>query len=297
MELQKSVGLKGANLKPDVELVQESLNRSISVPYALLKVDGLIGPQTNAAIKRFQRFHLKFRYPDSLVNKGGKTWRALSVFLVEPKETATQRSASFSISNYSMSPAEKAAKPTSKSFIPCRTETSCTIKVKKIAWGAKVSPQFKTKVMEICKELGVNADFLMACMAFETGETFSPSIKNAAGSGATGLIQFMPTTAKSLGTTTDALAKMTAVEQLEYVKKYFKPYSSRLKKLEDVYMAILYPAAIGKPAEHALFKQGRKTYSQNKGFDKNKDGKITLSEISSKVRAKYDLGLKQGYLG
>lgn len=40
----------------------------------------------------------------------------------------------------------------------------------------------------------------MAAMAFESGETFSPSIKNAAGSGAVGLIQFMPSTAKALGT-------------------------------------------------------------------------------------------------
>lgn len=32
----------------------------------------------------------------------------------------------------------------------------------------------------------------MACMAFETGETFSPNEPNKADSGAVGLIQFMP---------------------------------------------------------------------------------------------------------
>jgi hypothetical protein len=58
----------------------------------------------------------------------------------------------------------------------------------------------------------------MAAMAFETGETFSPSIKNKA-SGATGLIQFMRSTAKGSGTTTAALAEMTAVDQLDFVEK------------------------------------------------------------------------------
>jgi membrane-bound lytic murein transglycosylase B len=68
--------------------------------------------------------------------------------------------------------------------------------VEKITWGVKVSDAFKRKVIVISQGLGVSPDFLMACMAFETGETFSPAIKNAAGSGAVGLIQFMPSTAK-----------------------------------------------------------------------------------------------------
>lgn len=134
-------------------------------------------------------------------------------------------------------------------------------------------------------------------MAFETGGTFSPSIKNAAGSGAVGLIQFMPKTAKALGTTSEKLEKMSAIEQLDYVKKYLNPYRSKLKKLEDVYMAILYPAAVGKPLTHTLFEDGKKTYTQNKGFDVNKDKKISLKEVSSKVRAMYEKGLSKGYLG
>src|SRR3546814_174031 len=64
-----------------------------------------------------------------------------------------------------------------------------------IAWGAKVSQEFRDRIWWIAEELGLNPDDLMACIAWESGETFSPSIKNMAGSGATGLIQFMPTTA------------------------------------------------------------------------------------------------------
>jgi len=36
---------------------------------------------------------------------------------------------------------------------------------------------------------------------------------------------------------------------------------------------------------------------QNKGFDANADKKISLKEISSKVRAMYEKGLSKGYLG
>lgn len=107
----------------------------------------------------------------------------------------------------------------------------------------------------------------------------------------------MPKTAIALGTTTEKLEKMSAVEQLDYVKKYLTPYRNKLKKLEDVYMAILYPAAIEKPASHTLFEKGTKTYTQNKGFDTNKDKKISLKEISSKVRSMYEKGLSKGYLG
>jgi hypothetical protein len=53
-------------------------------------------------------------------------------------------------------------------------------------------PEFKTKVLAISKDLGCDPNHFMAAMAFETGERFS-SRKNRA-SGATGLIQFMPTT-------------------------------------------------------------------------------------------------------
>ena len=64
-----------------------------------------------------------------------------------------------------------------------------------LAWGAKVSAAFRNKVRAIASELGTDPNFLMAAMAFETGRSFSPSQRNQAGSGAVGLIQFMPRTA------------------------------------------------------------------------------------------------------
>ncbi len=163
---------------------------------------------------------------------------------------------------------------------------------RQLAWGRKVSQAFRDRLFEICQILGVEPDYLMACMAFESAETFNPSIKNAAGSGATGLIQFMPSTAKGLGTTTAALAEMTAEQQLEYVLAYFWPYRGRLHTLADVYMAILWPAGIGKPDDWTLWDKTSRptTYRQNAGLDLNKDGKITKAEAAAKVLAKLERG-------
>lgn len=163
----------------------------------------------------------------------------------------------------------------------------------KLAWGAHVSPRFRTRVRLLATTLGVRPDDLMACMAWESGETFSASVKNMAGSGAIGLIQFMPDTAVGLGTTSAKLAAMTAEAQLDYVEKYFAPYRGKLKTLADLYMAILWPAAVGKPMDAVLWDKASKptTYRQNAGLDANRDGVITKIECAGKVYAKLEKGL------
>jgi hypothetical protein len=168
-----------------------------------------------------------------------------------------------------------------------------------MAWGRKVDSAFAQKVISIARDFEwtssqVNA--LMACMAFESAETFSPSIKNGAGSGATGLIQFMPMTAEGLGTDTKTLAKMTAVDQLNYVRRYFAPYYRRIKTLEDMYMAILMPKYIGAPKSTIVFTKGGVSYDQNKGLDANKDSVVTIEECAGKVSEKLVLGLSQRWM-
>lgn len=166
-----------------------------------------------------------------------------------------------------------------------------------LAWGAKVSDAFRCRVFAMCERLGMNPDFLMACMAWETGETFDPGIRNKAGSGATGLIQFMPATARALGTTTELLGRMSAIEQLDFVESYFKPYRGRLQTLSDHYMAILWPAAIGRAESAALWTAAERptTYRQNAGLDVNRDRVITKGEAASKVQAKLERGLSPAH--
>lgn len=162
-----------------------------------------------------------------------------------------------------------------------------------LAWGAHVSQAFKDRVLWISRSLGIDPNYLMACIAWESNETFSADVKNMAGSGATGLIQFMPKTARGLGTNVGQLAKMTPEAQLNYVYKYFAPYKGRLISLSDVYMAILWPGAIGKAGSHILWEQSKRptTYRQNSGLDLDKNGAITKDEASKKVLEKLNKGL------
>ena len=172
----------------------------------------------------------------------------------------------------------------------------------KMAWGAvtlrKHGAAFNAKVRGVAGRLGIDPNYLMAAMAFETAETFSPSIRNGAGSGATGLIQFMPSTARRLGTSTAKLARMTAIDQLDYVEKYFRTATRRrLRTLSDIYMAILWPVAVGKAESHVLFRRPSRAYSQNRGFDVNKDGLITKAEAAAKVQQKLVKGMKDSRIG
>lgn len=159
-----------------------------------------------------------------------------------------------------------------------------------LAWGAKLEPHERRRVQQIADSHGCDPSWFTSAMAFETGETFSPSIVNEA-SGATGMIQFMPSTAKRMGTTTADIAKMTRMEQLDLVEEYFEPYKGRLKTLSDVYMAILWPAAIGKPEDRVIFASGSSAYLMNKGLDLNRDGGVTKAECAAKVEAKLARGL------
>jgi hypothetical protein len=165
-----------------------------------------------------------------------------------------------------------------------------------IAWGGAVAPEFKAAVVDMCGRLQVDPNFIMACMAFETGQTFSPSIVNKV-SGATGLIQFMPDTAAHLQTTTAELAAMTAVAQLAFVEEYFLPHKGRLKTLSDVYMSILFPAAIGQLESFVLFAMPSKAYVQNQGLDANNDGQVTKAEAAAKVQQALVTGLAKIHLG
>jgi len=154
----------------------------------------------------------------------------------------------------------------------------------------KQDTAFQEGVTELAKKYNVPEDYLYAVMSFESGGTFDPGMKNMAGSGATGLIQFMPETARGLGTSTEALANMTRTEQLQYVDKYFSGTLRKGGSLSDVYMSVLLPAAVGKGEDFVLFGEGgayggARAYEQNKGLDANNDGKITKGEATAKVRA------------
>lgn len=164
-----------------------------------------------------------------------------------------------------------------------------------ICWGRQglaLHPQFLEGVIWIEEQLGINANLLMACMKFESD--LNPKARNP-NSSASGLIQFMSSTALQLGTTIEKIRAMDAMTQLSYVYRYFKQFGTELHDwdLADVYMAILWPKAIGKPADFRLFLKGEEAYRVNAGLDANKDGFITKKEAAAKVLALYEKGLER----
>lgn len=154
-----------------------------------------------------------------------------------------------------------------------------------LVWGARVDQPFRVRVRKMGDNLNINPDWLMAIMGFETGYTFDPTISNP-GSSATGLIQFTEATARGLGTSTTALRRMTAVQQLDYVEKYFAQYASRIVNLGDAYMAVLWPVAMSRPDSYVMWtKVGQYAvqYAANAGLDVNRDDQITRGEAVSRV--------------
>jgi hypothetical protein len=154
---------------------------------------------------------------------------------------------------------------------------------------------FINKVIQISEFLIIRPEWLMIVMWFETAGTLNHRIVNCQKGDdpnplkrllkrAIGLIQFMPSTAKCLGTTSLNLYNMSNVEQLEFVKKYLTPYRGKMKSLTDVYMVVFFPAAVGKPDSFIIETNKLKASviaKQNPVFDINRDQKILKSEVTN----------------
>jgi len=111
------------------------------------------------------------------------------------------------------------------------------------------------KLAEIADKYGIPFEWLANLINHETAGTWNPAIQNSIG--ATGLIQFIPSTALGYGTNVNQLAQMSFSQQLDYVDAYL---SRNLKKVlgangkvvdtfnqTDLFMTIFYPVAVGKP--------------------------------------------------
>lgn len=172
--------------------------------------------------------------------------------------------------------------------------TPSPLNLQSFAWGKRFSPEAKKFLLQTAVDFGWHPDWLPTCIAFETAGTFDPGVKNPHSS-ATGLIQFMDATCEELSTrwnqliTTQMLSRMTVEEQLPWVWRYFKMNIERVgnaKSIEDVYMLIYWPSAVGKPLDQKLHSKGTSAYAVNQGLDTNKDGVITKFEAGQLIRKK-----------
>jgi peptidoglycan hydrolase-like protein with peptidoglycan-binding domain len=246
----------------DVSSVQTRLNALGADPP--LTVDGISGPKTDAAIRAFQQS------------------RGLTVDgVVGPLTLAA----------LGLTSGTSASKPTS--IQPA--SSGGIIAVRGIE---NTSNAFRQKLVVVANNLGIEPNWLATVISFETAGKFLPDVKNGAGSGATGLIQFMPSTAAGMGTSTDELAAMSDVEQLDWVEKYLSTWKGRMHSLNDVYLAIFMPTQMGKSNDSVVASEGSKVYEQNIGFDPEVDGQrkgyFTVGDITGAIRGLYNAGVSRG---
>ena len=169
---------------------------------------------------------------------------------------------------------------------------------------AETEQEFRTKLYQLGIELNINPDFIAGVMSFES--KFDPGAVNPL-SGASGLIQWMKSTAAKHGKTLENIRAMSRVEQLDLVRDYFKPWAGKLHAPEDAYLTVFYPCAIGKssswvvaslnPNPSQLCKgvtvaQNKKEYKQNKVFDSERKGYYTKGDVSKEFLAQYRQALR-----
>ena len=148
--------------------------------------------------------------------------------------------------------------------------------------------KFEDKVCQVSRKLSIPPEWLMAVMHSES--RFDASVSNYKGSGATGLIQFMPTTVKDYDVTIKQLRNMNHVEQLDFVYEYLNDKKERYHEFEnltDLYLAILYPQALNEDYCYTLYALPSQAYRQNSGLDHDRDGRVTISDIDKYLKRIY----------
>ena len=171
--------------------------------------------------------------------------------------------------------------------------------------------EFLNGLVAMSRRLGVNPGDMLAKMASES--SLMPNAQNQK-TRATGLIQMTPETAASLGTSIDALQKMSRAEQLPYIEKFLKQSYAGVPRpitAGHLYTGTFLPAFIKAPADAVIAtKSGtgivegygsypaetvRGWYARNEGLDKNKDGKIQIFELGERIaNIKKDFGIAGG---
>ena len=150
--------------------------------------------------------------------------------------------------------------------------------LKQLNMEGRFGDEERQKVSDIASRLELEKDWIYLIIHKESRG--NPKAVNKH-SGATGLIQFLPRTARSLGTTTTKLIAMPTMEQLDYVEKYLQKVSKKydITSYFQLYLSVFYPSAMGKGDTYVIGSKGSRTVSLNKGVDVNNDGILTVGDF------------------
>lgn len=172
------------------------------------------------------------------------------------------------------------------------------------AWAKDTG--FINGVNQLAQKWNIDAGDLLGLFHSESG--VNAQARNP--SGATGIIQFMPDTARALGTSTEAIYRMNKTQQLTLVDQYFA--MNKLPKgatAGQLYATVFLPAynrksenfVIARPnGPNDAGKTNSKWYTQNAGLDVNRDGVITVGDLGirlSKKRQEIGLGASKAGSG
>ncbi|SAL05796.1 Hemopexin [Caballeronia calidae] len=152
-----------------------------------------------------------------------------------------------------------------------------------------LSDTFFSQLKAVCGRLGCLPEDLLGVM--ESESSVQPWAQNANGK-ATGLIQFMPATLTGLGWTggPDAFKQLSAEQQLPYVERFYHPYVGNLTSPGRLYQATFLPATLPGTDENSVIAgpQGphADAYQWNTGLDTNRDGMITVSDLTARINLK-----------
>lgn len=100
---------------------------------------------------------------------------------------------------------------------------------------------------------------------------------------AVGLIQFMPSTLRGYGYDGDhtTFRRLSAREQLPWILRFFRPY--RWQQPGDTYLAMAWPAALGKSDGYVIAEPGSKVWHANPSLRTSKTGPITAGSIRRRI--------------
>lgn len=204
---------------------------------------------------------------------------------VEPETTAEETTVEETTTQEPTTAAETTTKKKTDSY---KQVKNISVNIARVL-DKKLGDGFCTKVEAIAKKVKCNPNDLLAIMFSESG--INP--KKIGYNGATGLIQFMPSTMKAYGVTSEKLKSLSAIQQLDYVERLFMENKKSFMGLKpQVDSGTLYSLCfLPLRAKNEVLCNNSNVltwaYEDNKGLDLDKNGSITKTELAQRIEQKF----------